>query len=512
MLFIYNMKLFRGSQIPEIDRYTIAHEPIASIDLMERAAVAILHDFLKRFGANHPVYIFAGPGNNGGDGLALARLLILMGYHVKVFVLAAENYSHNHLENIKRLDAQGIVKAHYLTSSSDFPVIPHNSIIVDSLFGSGLSRYLKDLAGELVLYLNQQQGHRVAIDIPSGLFSELNPSDNSNPVFCAHETISLQFPKLSFFFAENEGFVGHWRVVDIGLHPQAIEEMDTSFYWVDETFAAGLLPQVSRFAHKGQKGHCQVIAGSDGMYGAAALCAKSCLKADAGLVTVHVPQKGVTAIQTALPEVMVSADVNESHITGVAHHTSYDAYAIGPGLGLHTQTAEALQQFIENTEGPIVFDADALNLIAQNPLLLSHLPKGSVITPHVGEFNRLFGPGTTGYFRMETAMENAVAHGIIIVLKGAYTQIVGPCGNVYFNSTGNNAMATAGSGDVLTGIIASFLAQGIPSLEAAILGVFIHGKAGDLAQQRNGGGPITSGQIADALPMAMGQLYEVKNN
>lgn len=512
MQFTSDMKLFRGSQIPEIDRYTIAHEPIASIDLMERAAEAILYDFINRIGANHPVLVFAGPGNNGGDGLALARMLILLGYHVSVYVLPAERYSHDHLENIKRLDAQGIVKINYLRTPSDFPVIPDDSIIVDSLFGSGLSRYLQGIAAQLVLYLNQQQGYRLAIDIPSGLFSETNPSNNRNPVFSAHETISLQFPKLSFFFAENEKFVGHWRVVNIGLHPQAIAEMDSPFYWVDDFFAAGLLLPVSRFAHKGQKGHCKVIAGSDGMYGAAVLCAKSCLKAGAGLVTAHVPTKGVTALQTALSEVMVSVDANETHFTGVNSNSFYDAYAIGPGLGQHAQTADALVKFIENTQSPMVLDADALNLIAQNPILLSQLPKGSVITPHVGEFNRLFGVDGTGYLRMETAMEKAQAHGIVIVVKGAYTQTVGSCGNVYFNSTGNNAMATAGSGDVLTGIIASFLAQGIPPLEAAVLGVFVHGKSGDLARQNNGGGPITSGQITDAIPMAMGELYEVKKN
>lgn len=506
------MKLIRGSFIGEIDRYTIEHEPIASIDLMERASVAILKAFVAHHSASNAVFIFAGPGNNGGDGLALARHLVLLGYDVRVYVLQSETYSPDHLINIERLKQQGIVRVSYIEDSKTFPQILANSVIVDSLFGSGLTRYLTGLARDLVLYLNSQHAFRVAIDIPSGLFSELNPSSNTNPVFCAHQTITLQFPKLSFFFAENDAFVGDWIVVDIGLHPQAIHDIDSPFFLVDVEQITQLMPCRSKYDHKGDRGHCQIIAGSSGMYGAAILSAKACLNAGAGLVSVHIPSDGLLVMQQALPEVMAQVDAHKEHLSAVDYSDRYTAHALGPGIGTHEDTVAAVTQFIETADKPIVVDADGLNIIAQNPSLLGQLPKNSIITPHVGEFRRLFGNDQTSYSRMETAQEKAAEHQIIIVLKGAHTQIVSPNGDVYFNATGNSAMATAGSGDALTGIIAAFLAQGLLPLNAAILGVYMHGIAGDLAFEKNGFGPIRSGNIVDAIPLAMGELYKLIDN
>ena len=262
------------------------------------------------FSARKPVFIFAGPGNNGGDGIALARHLVLLGYHVKVFILKSDRYSNDNAVNIKRLEHQGIVRPEVIANASDFPSIPINGVVVDSLFGSGLTRPLDGIAKELVSHLNNFSGCRVAIDVPSGLFGEFNPNPNSNTVFRASHTITLQFPKLSFYFPENDKYIGKWQIVDIGLHPNAIEQTLSPYFFVDEATAVTLLPRRNRFDHKGIRGHCLAIAGSKGMYGAAIITAKSCLMAGAGLVTLHLPSNALPIIQQALPEAIVSLDSN----------------------------------------------------------------------------------------------------------------------------------------------------------------------------------------------------------
>lgn len=501
------MKVFTAAQIRQIDRFTIEQEPIKSIDLMERASVAIMRAFVKMFSASKPVFVFAGPGNNGGDGIALARLLVLLGYHVKVFILKSERYSSDNAVNIKRLEFQGIVRPQFIANVSDFPSVPINGVVVDSLFGSGLTRSLDGIAKELVSHLNKFSGYRVAIDVPSGLYGEFNPNPNSNIVFRASHTITLQFPKLSFFFPENDKYLGDWQIVDIGLHPNAIGQTISPYFYVDEATAVTLLPQRNRFDHKGVRGHCLAIAGSKGMYGAAIITAKSCLKAGAGLVTLHVPNNALPIIQQALPEAIVSLDSNPEKFSQVALNNKYSAIAIGPGLGKAAVSVEGFKHLLKQAKKPLVVDADALNILADNPEMLSMLPKGSVITPHLGEFGRLFGNYGSGYERVEAAKRVAIKLGIVIVIKGAFSQVVNTDGMVFFNSTGNPAMATGGSGDSLTGIVLSLLGQGLSSINAAILGVFLHGKAADIALKRKGGGTSLASDIATGLSPALADLY-----
>lgn len=502
------MKIFTGAQTRQIDGYTIEHEPIKSIDLMERASVALMQAYVGLYSAGRPVFIFAGPGNNGGDGIALARHLVLLGYYVKVYMLKSESYSPDNLINIERLEQQGVVTLSYIVSPSDFPQIFKNGVVVDSLFGSGLTRPLSGVAEQLVSYLNEQKAERVAIDIPSGLFSENNPCPNENTIFRAVVTITIQFPKLCFFFPENNQYVGLWNVVDIGLHPQAIREVSSPYILVDEQYVFENLPLRNKFDHKGLRGHCLIIAGCHGMYGAAIISAKSCLMAGAGLVSVHVPQGGLSIVQQALPEAIVDIDTDKHYFTNANLDEKYNAIAIGPGLGTHTQTIVGFRQFLQKNKCSLVIDADGLNIIARNLELIKLVPKNTIITPHVGEFNRLFGETNSGYSRLVQAQKFAAQYSIIIVLKGAHTQIVCPNGQVYFNSTGNSAMATAGSGDSLTGVIASLLGQGLKPIKAAVLGVYLHGKAADLALEAKGGGSIIAGDISNALSASLGHFYK----
>ncbi len=501
------MKIFTGAQTRQIDGYTIEHEPVKSIDLMERASVALMQAYVGLYSASRPVFIFAGPGNNGGDGIALARHLVLLGYYVKVYVLESSSYSPDSLINIERLERQGVVTLSYIDSPSDFPQISKSGVVVDSLFGSGLTRPLSGVAEQLVGYLNEQETDRVAIDIPSGLYSESNPFPNQNTVYRAAVTIAIQFPKVSFFFPENDQYVGQWVVVDIGLHPKAICEVSSPYFLVDEQYIFDNLPHKNKFDHKGLRGHCLIIAGCHGMYGAAIISAKSCLMAGAGLVSVHVPQGGLSIVQQALPEAIVDIDMNEHYFTNANLDGKYNAIAIGPGLGTHPQTMVGFKQFLQKNKCPLVIDADGLNIIATNLELIKLLPQSTIITPHVGEFNRLFGKTNSGYSRLAQAQRFAAQYSIIIVLKGAHTQIVCPSGQVYFNSTGNSAMATAGSGDSLTGIIVSLLGQGLKPIKAAVLGVYLHGKAADLALEAKGGGSIVAADISSALSAALGHFY-----
>ena len=500
------MKVFTSAQIRQIDSLTIEQEPIKSIDLMERASVAIMRAFVDLFSARKPVFIFAGPGNNGGDGIALARHLVLLGYHVKVFILKSDRYSSDNAVNIKRLEHQGIVRPEVIANASDFPSIPINGVVVDSLFGSGLTRPLDGIAKELVSHLNKFSGCRLAIDVPSGLYGEFNPNPNNNTVFRASHTITLQFPKLSFFFPENDKYIAKWQIVDIGLHPNAIEQTFSPYFYVDEATAFTLLPWRNRFDHKGVRGHCLAIAGSKGMYGAAIIAAKSCLKAGAGLVTLHVPSNAFPIIQQALPEAIVSLDSDPEKFSQVVLNDKYSAIAIGPGLGKDAVSVEGFKHLLKQAKKPLVVDADALNILADNPEMLSMLPKGSVITPHLGEFSRLFGNYSSGFERVEAAIRVSKEFDIVIVIKGAYTQVVSPDGMVFFNSTGNPAMATGGSGDSLTGIILSLFGQGLSSLNAAILGVFLHGKAADIALKLKGGGTILASDIVTGLSPALADL------
>lgn len=469
------MKLFTTAQIRELDRYTIENEPIASIDLMDRAANVLYWRFIANFTYKQPVCVIAGPGNNGGDAIALASMLLSSGFMVNVYQVHTGSLTTDCKENKKRL--LDIFPDSYTEIQHKFeaPEITRDTIIVDGLFGSGLSRPLTGIYAETVNWMNFSACKIFSIDIPSGLLGEEDHLKNG-PTVKAFLTISLQFPKLSFFYPENEEFIGKWEIDDIGILKEAIQKFETRYYYLEQCDVEKLVKRRSRFSHKGNFGHALIIAGNKGMAGASVLAAKAAMRTGAGLVTVSGPEENRTIVQTAIPEVIFHAD-NTSELNSTEN---FDVVAIGPGIGMSEETVGMLKNILKNIHKPCVVDADALNIIATHHLI-EFLPPKSIITPHPKEFERLFGTTASTYERLMKAQQIAVQRDIYIVLKGAYTAIITPDAGLYFNSTGNPGMATAGSGDVLTGILAGLMAQGYSPAEAAKLGVFVHGKAGDSA-------------------------------
>lgn len=496
------MKIFTSCQIRDLDAYTIKHEPIQSVDLMERAAVSLMRYLASNYSSEQQFHIFAGPGNNGGDAIAVARLLASIGYNVSLYILPSQNYSSDNEHNLRLLREQKIVSPLFLNSSSDFPTIPKYSIVIDGLFGSGLTRPLEGLSADLVNHINFQSANVVSIDIPSGLFGEENPIQNSNAIIRASKTLTLQFPKLSFFFPENFTYVGEWEVLDIGLHPKAILDTATPYLYIDKEELKNSLVKRQKFDHKGIYGHSLIIAGSFGMLGAASLCAESCIRSGAGLVTVHTPRIGYSVIQSTIPEALVDIDDNDLYFTGVSDISKYSAVCFGPGVGQESKTINGFRNLLKKANKPLVIDADGLNILANSKDLLKILPKNSVLTPHIGEFDRLFGKVNGGLERLKLALKMAAEYKILIIIKGAHSKIVCPNGDVFFNGTGNPGMATGGSGDVLAGVITSLIAQGYSPVDASKIAVYVHGRAGDMAAQKYGQAALKSSDIISYLGQA----------
>jgi ADP-dependent NAD(P)H-hydrate dehydratase / NAD(P)H-hydrate epimerase len=505
------MKFFTCKHIREIDSYTIENEPIKSVDLMERAALGLFGWLVSNYHSSIPFVVFSGPGNNGGDGLAVARMLAMVGYNVKVFILKSENYSNDTLINIQRLEGQGLVEISYLANAVNFPRLNEDAVIVDALYGSGLSRPLSGIDAKLVGFINASNNEIVSIDIPSGLMGEDNPYPNSNAVIRASKTLSLQFPKLSFFFPENSEYVGHWDVIDIKLHKKIISETYTPFSTIDNGDCRSIIKTRGKYSHKGTFGHALIVAGSYGMFGASILAVKACIRSGAGLVTAHIPKNAYTIVQSSIPEALVEIDIDESYFSGINELSKYSAIGIGPGIGQNEKTILAFEYLLQQANVPFVIDADGLNIISKRPDLLDKLPNNSIITPHIGEFNRLFGSYPTGYDRLNVAKDMASKLNIIIVLKGAHTQVILPNGKVFFNTSGNPGMATGGSGDVLTGIITGLVAQGYSSSDASILGVYLHGLAADIAVPRTSQQSLCASDIIDNLGKAFSTLKLVLN-
>lgn len=485
------MKIPSAEQIRQADQYTIEHEPIASIDLMERAASSLVPWLKDRISKESKVNIFCGMGNNGGDGFALARLLCKEEIVPVVYLVRyADKMSPDCETNYNRLKEAGTVSIVEIKSADDFPKLQTGEVVIDALFGTGLNRPLEGLVAELIDYLNGQIVYRIAIDIASGLLADAPTTSKS--VFKADYTLTFQLPKLAFFMPENDPYVGSIEAFDIGLHPDILNSMVTDYRIMLKPIAAGLLHPRSRFSHKGDYGHALLIAGSEGKTGAALLSAKACMKTGVGLLSVLLPKSAQTALLSTLPEAMLYQleddrnDRNQLRFDDFDRLQAYNAIGVGPGLGKAEVTARALKRLIQDCQVPMVMDADALNILAENPTWLSFLPQDTILTPHPKEFERLFGATTDSFERIKLQREMAMKYHIIIVYKGGYPTTVLSDGSVFFNSGGNPGMATGGSGDVLTGVILSLLAQRYHPSVAAVLGVHLHALAGDLAAEENG--------------------------
>lgn len=477
------MHILSAEQIREWDQFTIAHEPISSISLMERAASRCAEWIEAQNWQDRHFKIFCGKGNNGGDGLAIARLLMNKGYGVSVFILeTGRPGSPDFQGNLQRLHELSRTDLHYLQQPEHFPSIRFNEIVIDALFGSGLSKPLEGLPAALVRHINRAIAPIISIDLPSGLF--IDRSSAGGPVICAAHTLTFQCWKMGLLVQENATYIGEVHILDIGLHPAFPDTLSLRELWLDEALARTLYKPRNRFSHKGSYGHALIIGGSYGKMGAAVLAARACLRTGAGLTTALVPRCGYTILQTALPEAMTLTGEERDHLSTLPGELEkYSAIGIGPGLGTLEATQKMVSFVIRRFAKPLVIDADGLNCLAEQKELLTQLPAFSILTPHPKEFERLFGPHESDFDRIRTAREKAKELKIIIVLKSHHSFIALPGGMGYFNSTGNAGMAKGGSGDVLTGIITALVAGNYDPAQAALLGVYLHGRSGDLAAE-----------------------------
>ena len=499
------MKILSTNQIREADAYTIKNEPVSSTDLMERAAKALADWFLNNYSTEVNLKIFAGSGNNGGDGLALGRLLAEKKISPRIFLMTSKSgYSPDTSVNLERLRTMNI-EPEIITSPEDFPLIDASDIIADALFGTGLSRPIEGLPAKLVDHLNESGAEIVAIDMPSGLFGDDNRENSGQSIIRAKHTLSFQFPKLAFMFAENYKYTGNWEILPIGLHEDYINDVKTPYHYADHDFVKPLLKSRNRVAHKGNFGHCLLISGSYGKMGAAVLAATSCLRTGTGLLTLHVPVKGCEIVQICIPEAMVNMDVSDTCFSKIPDPGKYNAIAAGPAIGTLPESQNALQDLLKSANQPVVLDADAINIIALNKKWMDLIPENSILTPHPGEFDRLAGQHKNSHDRLISQTKMAKNHKLNIILKGASTSVATPEGSCFFNSNGNSGMATAGSGDVLTGIILSLLGQGYTPADASVAGVYLHGLAGDLASESNS----PEAMIAGDITINLGKAFEL---
>ncbi len=506
------MKIFTTQEIKEIDNYTIEHDGVSSIELIERVAEGVACEISSRWTQRKPIAVFAGPGNNGADALAVARLLAEQGYHPEVFLfnIGGDRLSADcaKMRDLLR-DVPG-AELIEVVSNFSLPDLTSNHLVIDGLFGSGLSRPLSGGFVSLVQYINESMATVVAIDIPSGLYCDWNPEAVNRNVIHASLTLAVQTPRLSFFINDYADVVGEWKVLDIELSSEKMRSISPQYHLVEKADVRRMLRRRQAVCSKADFGSAIIYAGSYGMMGAAVLATRGALRAGVGKATIYSPRCGFNILQSTVPEALFKEDRDDLVISEIAPSRRYNAIAIGPGMGTQDPTVKALEDFLLSTTQPVVLDADALNCIAARPSMLSTIPILSILTPHSGEFDRLFGTQNSAEARLRKAIEVARYYNIFIILKGHYTALVRPDGKIYFNSSGTPAMATPGSGDVLTGVLVAMLAQGYSAEYAAIIGTFVHGLAGQIAEETHGSYGVTAGDIADNIGRAIKDIMSKK--
>ena len=495
------MKILSTEETRKADEYTIKNEPVSSIDLMERASSAFVKIYTKKYSTKTPVSIICGTGNNGGDGLAISCLLLKSGYKVSTYVIKYEKGkgSEDFTKNYKRLSKLTSVVS--INSPEDIPDFPQNSNLIDGVFGSGLSRPVEGLYAEVIRKMNSSDACIISIDIASGLFAD-KPAGNGAIIKPAL-TVTFQAPKLAFMIPENEKYTGKLEVVDIGLDKNFIKNADSTNFLIEKPEIRINFRSRDRFSHKGNFGRVLLITGGKGKMGAAVLGAKASLRSGTGLITVHVPGCGYEIIQNSVPEAMASIDTHMDYISELPDLDGYDAIGIGPGLGTRDETVAVVKKLLEDTKVPLVMDADALNILAKNKSLIEKLPDNTILTPHLKEFERLAGECNNHFDRLNKQKEFSRKYKVTVILKGAFTAISFSDGTTHFNPTGNPGMATGGSGDVLTGMVAGWLGQKYAPETAALLAVYIHGLAGDLACKKYGEESLVAGDIIQKISSAI---------
>ncbi|MCX6297075.1 MAG: NAD(P)H-hydrate dehydratase [Bacteroidetes bacterium] len=501
------MKILTVDQIRTADSFTIKNEPISSLDLMEHAAEACVNWIKEKFDNKYEFKIVCGTGNNGGDGLAIARLLKKNHYKIEVLII---NYSKKrtsdfnaNLEKLKLISNSNscIDEINSIESFQTAFLLNDKSVLIDALFGSGINKPIEGFASEIIDLVNHSGKKIISIDLPSGLYCD-SLNDKTDSVVKATHTLSFQFPKTSFMYPETFVYVGDFHILDIGLSSKFTNGLHVQNYFTTKEDIVPLIKKREKYAHKGNFGHSLIIAGSYGKIGAAVLAAKSCLKSGTGLLTMRIPKCGYEIIQSTVPEAMTEADPELNYISNDIIIDMYNSIAVGPGLGNNKHTQIFLEKLIQNSFIPLVLDADAINMISENKTWLINIPKNSIFTPHLKEFERIAGKSANSSERLKLQSNFSKKYSVFVVLKGAHTSISSPNGEIHFNSTGNPGMAKGGSGDVLTGIITSLLAQGYSSEHACIIGVYIHGLAGDIAAQNISEESIIASDIIEHIGSA----------
>lgn len=498
------LPLLTSAQIREADSYTIAHEPIASIDLMERAAKAFVGWFINHFpDKKQPISVYCGTGNNGGDGLAIARMLGDHHYkHIDIKIARFSAKSSDDFNvNLARLKSSAITITE-INEGDDLPV-EQSEIIIDALLGTGLNKPLKGDYERLVNYLNSLGKTVVSVDIPTGFFSE-GETDPKAIAIKADLVITFQQPKINFLLPESGPYIKCWEAVNIGINESFIRSLNSPYQLVEEKDIRQKMRHRHKFSNKGTYGHSLIVAGQPETMGAALLSSSACAHAGSGLTTACVPQSGLTALNSYLPEVM--AIVRHENEPPEIDWSKFSTIAIGPGLGKDDDALGLFTAVLKNYDKPIVIDADALNMLAVNPRFWERIPKGSILTPHVKEFDRLFGKHESWWQRLQTGIKKAAEHQVCIILKNDYSIAITPAGKLYFNSSSNAAMASGGMGDVLTGVLAALLAQKYSPEDACIIGNYIHGKAGDELALPNRMYAVLPGRLIIQLPVTMAKL------
>lgn len=506
------MKIFSAGQLKEADQITLEKQGISSTELMERAATLVFEEIDRRLdGAKIPVKIFCGIGNNGGDGLVVGRLLLEKGYDVNIYIVNySEHRSKDFLVNYDLVKNQTTRWPELLRSEEDFPEINRGDFVVDAIFGVGLNRPLVPWVANLVKHINASEAFVLAIDLPSGLMAD-QPTEDKEAIIKAGYTITFQSPKMSFFLPETAGFVGELQIMDIGLDRDYLINTRTTAQLIGKQEAKMLYRPRNKFSHKGTYGHALLVGGSYGKMGSICLAATAALRSGAGMVTVFIPACGYEILQTTLPEAMVLTDSNENLLTKIDHKMDPAVIGFGVGVGTDKETVNAFADLLENTDNPMVIDADGLNILSNNKKLLKKVPEASILTPHPKELERLIGTWSNDFEKIEKARALAKEYKLILVLKDAYT-ITLTAEDLYINTSGNPGMATAGSGDVLTGILTSLLAQDYNPLTAAVFGVYLHGRSGDLAAENLSYEGVIAGDIAKNTGAAILDLFKSQPN
>jgi hydroxyethylthiazole kinase-like uncharacterized protein yjeF len=501
------VKILSKEQIYQADQITLERQEITSTQLMELAATRVFEWMHSRLnGAPVVIRVFCGIGNNGGDGLVLSRHLVNHGYNVVTYVVNCSNErSNDFLINYERLRQASKKWPELLKCDTDFPEISPDDIIVDAIFGIGLNRPADKWIQKLFHYFRTSKAFTLSIDMPSGLYTDRVP-ENEDAVVWSHYTLSFQVPKLVFFLPETAKFVDRWEVLDIGLDQDFLNQVLPIAEYIEKQQILPFYKTRDKFSHKGTFGHVLIIGGSYGKIGAVQLASRAALVSGAGLVTAYIPKCGYTAIQTSIPEIMVITDVEEHIITAIAVEPSFNAIGIGVGLGTHPNTVLAFEKFLQKQNAPIVIDADAINILSTHKKLIKHIPALSILTPHPKELERLVGSWKDDFNKIEKVKTFSYKHNLIIVIKGFNTMIIYK-NDIYINSTGNPALATAGSGDVLTGIITGLMAQGYEPLQSAIFGVYLHGKSADLLVQQMAYQSIIASDVIDGISNAYIDLF-----